>query len=80
MRKQRFPILKTPGGALRFSLEVPANGVAAVQVPMGEVRDLIEAECQRDAELALAEAKARLSAAVDEVVRLEPHGRTHFDP
>jgi hypothetical protein len=56
---------------LRFGVEVPANGVVAVQVPLGGEVDVMAAQLRRDRRVALEDARARMVEAAAELTMLE---------
>ena len=67
MQPSKLPIAQSAEGVLSFSLEVAANTVAAVQIPLGgdtDFLDAMERRMQREA-LMVAEAHAaRLAAEI----------------
>ena len=57
--------------AYAFAVDVPANSVVAVQVPLGGETDLLDARLRRDWLAALASATARAATASAEAVELK---------
>jgi xylan 1,4-beta-xylosidase len=47
MQRSKLPITQSGSGVLSFNIDVAANSVVAVQIPLGGDLDLIEAEKQR---------------------------------
>ena len=76
MQKERLPISAAGTHVhgvllLTFGVEVRANSVVAVQVPLGGETDVLAAELQRDRRAALAQAETRLAEAAAEVEALK---------
>eukprot|EP01051_Picozoa_sp_SAG22_P001473 SAG22_NODE_58_length_23645_cov_16.637943_13_plen_1140_part_00 len=70
MQKKKLPISKH-SKLLSFEVEIPANAVVAVQVPIGSGdEDVIEAQRQHELREQLSAARARLLAAEAEVASL----------
>jgi hypothetical protein len=55
---------------MSFSVDVLANSVVAVQVPLGGETDVLESERRRELVVALAEAEGRMANARDEIETL----------
>ena len=70
MQKEKLPLTRGANG-VSFTVELPANGVAAVQVPLGGDTDVVVAQQRRERAAALAEARARMAAAAADVAALE---------
>jgi hypothetical protein len=71
MQKEKLPMDKVLNRGLVFTVSVPANGVVAVQVPLGADIDLIEAQQRRERLASLVEAEARVETAAAEVAELK---------
>jgi hypothetical protein len=79
MQKEKFEIRKTTandalhgdqGSVFSFSVDVAANAVVAVQVPLGTDTDIIAAQTQHERYMRLAEAESQVAAIEAEIAEL----------
>lgn len=71
MRKSKFSIQRLSTGDLSFDVDIAANAVVAVQIPLGGDNDVMDAQHRRELHQRLRNAEARVSNAVAEVASLK---------
>lgn len=71
MAMEPLPIGRGIAGTLAFTVDIPANSVVAVQIPLGGKADLLAARLYQDRLVVLASAEARAAAANAEAAELK---------